>query len=404
MMQTAIVVSSSSPATAGHGGSETCSVQLSSRTWEHDTHGLFDFEARHAPPRSEMFHLSRTAECIRVGQEVQVVPERGVTPTGAEGLLRVIKKRGRIYVDRAARLSHSDPQPQRPWLMVRHLGAESGPGHKLQEDDTIKLGRSKFRVRRLCTTATSTGGLESLIQGTNTPACIVDVTTNELQTASCRICLLEGSSAEDPLISPCDCSGSIQHVHLGCMKHWVKTRLNVPDDGSGAFLCRPQVCELCKASLPMCVRVGDTVHNLVEVPQPTAPYLVLESTAHHTAARDRGFHVLSLAGEKPIIRLGRGHNCDLQIHDVSISRVHATIRFLEGDFILEDNRSKFGTTVALRGPWLLQNGEEVSFQVGRTVLSLRLPVAQEPGAGDDVVGTKWGTLTSGGSPGTPSLE
>lgn len=47
---------------------------------------------------------------------------------------------------------------------------------------------------------------------------------------------------------------------------------------------------------------------------------------------------------------GRGHESDVRIPDVSISRHHATIKFVEGAFFLEDHNSKFGTLVALRKP------------------------------------------------------
>ena len=53
-------------------------------------------------------------------------------------------------------------------------------------------------------------------------------------------------------------------------------------------------------------------------------------------------HVVSLADNK-MLKLGRGHEADIRIADVSISRWHATIRFSNGSFLLEDNHSKFGT-------------------------------------------------------------
>lgn len=81
------------------------------------------------------------------------------------------------------------------------------------------------------------------------------------------------------------------------------------------------------------------------------------------------------------LKLGRGHESDIRIADVSISRYHATIRFVDGksmmalanlifsfpsvtfkcpvvlvlprtfcvgEYVLEDNNSKFGTLVSLR--------------------------------------------------------
>ena len=46
------------------------------------------------------------------------------------------------------------------------------------------------------------------------------------------------------------------------------------------------------------------------------------------------------------IRLGRGHDTDVRIHDISVSRLHAHIkRGDHGRYYIEDNNSKFGTLV-----------------------------------------------------------
>jgi hypothetical protein len=34
----------------------------------------------------------------------------------------------------------------------------------------------------------------------------------------CRICFSDDSDKENPLISPCKCSGSMQYVHLNCLR------------------------------------------------------------------------------------------------------------------------------------------------------------------------------------------
>jgi len=95
---------------------------------------------------------------------------------------------------------------------------------------------------------------------------------------------------------------------------------------------------------------------------------MVRDSQQHTS---RGLHVISLADNK-LLKLGRGHESDIRIADVSISRCHATVRFQKGQFILEDHNSKFGTLVALRKPRLLEQGVNLSIQVGRTVLSLTL--------------------------------
>ncbi|CAB3405251.1 unnamed protein product [Caenorhabditis bovis] len=54
----------------------------------------------------------------------------------------------------------------------------------------------------------------------------------------CRIChCCWPPDSNDPLISPCRCSGSLQYVHVSCLMHWL--------DISSRKLHRPAICELC---------------------------------------------------------------------------------------------------------------------------------------------------------------
>lgn len=45
------------------------------------------------------------------------------------------------------------------------------------------------------------------------------------------------------------------------------------------------------------------------------------------------------------IKLGRGHECEIRITDISVSRNHAYIKNIGEGFYLFDNKSKFGTLV-----------------------------------------------------------
>merc|ERR1712064_71249 len=97
--------------------------------------------------------------------------------------------------------------------------------------------------------------------------------------------------------------------------------------------------------------------------------IVLENMVRDSQQHaSRGLHVVSLA--EKVLKLGRGHESDVRIADVSISRCHAMIRFHRGHFVLEDNNSKFGTLVAMKKPRALEAGPSISIQMGRTVLSL----------------------------------
>lgn len=48
------------------------------------------------------------------------------------------------------------------------------------------------------------------------------------------------------------------------------------------------------------------------------------------------------------INLGRGHDSDLRVNDISVSRCHAVIKLKKDGFYLKDNKSKFGTLVLIK--------------------------------------------------------
>jgi pSer/pThr/pTyr-binding forkhead associated (FHA) protein len=67
--------------------------------------------------------------------------------------------------------------------------------------------------------------------------------------------------------------------------------------------------------------------------------------------------------------MGRGHESDLRINDISVSRCHALIKFKNGKFLLEDNLSKFGTLVLVKRKTPLLPGFNKAVQIGRTVIN-----------------------------------
>lgn len=73
------------------------------------------------------------------------------------------------------------------------------------------------------------------------------------------------------------------------------------------------------------------------------------------------------------IKMGRGHDADVRVTDISVSRLHALIKKTQkGYFILEDNHSKFGTLVMVRNPLPLSLNEVNYVQAGRTMVEIQI--------------------------------
>ena len=79
-------------------------------------------------------------------------------------------------------------------------------------------------------------------------------------------------------------------------------------------------------------------------------YLLLESLTFEKNS-SRMVHLIMPDAEKKTFKLGRGHESDVRVSDISVSRCHALVKYNgdNGRFYLEDNLSKFGTLVLAKG-------------------------------------------------------
>lgn len=261
-------------------------------------------------------------------------------------------------------------------------------GVPLMTGDLVRLGYSTLRVRQLgmpgqheqvdlcldksrkvCERLAPAGGEESR-------HLVLDTHRSQ---PSCRICLDGEDDDEDPLIAPCVCKGSVEAVHLSCLRRWLCGRSPFPSAVGQPFVqpfkyCVPR-CELCKTAYPTDVRCGPDagrLEPLVAAPNLVKPpFAVLEDLTPGYQC----LHVIPLAGNAVGVTLGRTRDAAVHIEHNTVSRTHATVRFEPaldggGKFLLEDERSKFGTAISARGVRFLNQRTPVTLQVGLNVVTL----------------------------------
>merc|ERR1711957_919507 len=80
----------------------------------------------------------------------------------------------------------------------------------------------------------------------------------------------------------------------------------------------------------------------------------------------KSIHVIQL-DQNNKITMGRGHESDVRINDISVSRSHATLTFENGKIRIRDLKSKFGTLVLIKKDLNIFESK-IQLQIGRTYL------------------------------------
>ena len=144
-------------------------------------------------------------------------------------------------------------------------------------------------------------------------------------------------------------------------------------------------CEICKKPYPYVFRSNGVSYRLIDVEQDIPKdtnYLLLESLTFEKNS-SRMVHLIMPDEQKTTFKLGRGHESDVRVSDISVSRCHALVKFNQdtGRFYLEDNLSKFGTLVLAKGQIELEPEMTKAVQIGRSVISFTvkpyIPAAQQ---------------------------
>eukprot|EP00930_Biecheleria_cincta_P037407 TRINITY_DN25674_c0_g1_i1.p1 TRINITY_DN25674_c0_g1~~TRINITY_DN25674_c0_g1_i1.p1 ORF type:complete len:465 (+),score=41.17 TRINITY_DN25674_c0_g1_i1:89-1483(+) len=139
-----------------------------------------------------------------------------------------------------------------------------------------------------------------------------------------------------------------------------------------ALSFKPPGCEICKTEYPAMYQAKGpdrmSTALLPALPEVEPPFIVLSLPKSQDLERPHGERcVFSPGGTDATLRLGRAREAELLLKDNSVSRIHASISFRRGSFVLMNNNAKFGTTVLPVGPEAVQE-EPLSIQAGRTLL------------------------------------
>lgn len=178
----------------------------------------------------------------------------------------------------------------------------------------------------------------------------------------------------------------MKYIHLECLKEWLNSRKIIKESlYAKTYFWKTLECELCKTIFPNSVKTTESESSLhlrviqyetpVYVPGEEPYYLILESVSTNTS---KVVHVLNMVATDEV-KIGRGHDTDMRVTDISVSRLHALIKKSQkGYFYIEDNHSKFGTLALVKSPIQMIPTEVNYIQAGRTMLEISIKAQSSP--------------------------
>ena len=98
---------------------------------------------------------------------------------------------------------------------------------------------------------------------------------------TCRICFLTNSDEENPLISPCKCSGSMRNIHFLCLKKCIEIKITKKFEQNYQFYSwKSFSCEICKSEYPKYIRIKDSLFSLVDLEINYSSYITCDYTLY----------------------------------------------------------------------------------------------------------------------------
>jgi hypothetical protein len=143
----------------------------------------------------------------------------------------------------------------------------------------------------------------------------------------------------------------MKFIHYECLKNWLRVKVTPKiTDQLNSYYWKAFECEICKQAYPYILKVNSKIYKLIDIDKPkTGPYIMVESLSIEKNS-SRIIHVIKPQSEEAVFKMGRGHDSEVRVNDISVSRTHAILKYRNQNYFIEDNLSKFGTLVQVMNP------------------------------------------------------
>jgi pSer/pThr/pTyr-binding forkhead associated (FHA) protein len=278
--------------------------------------------------------------------------------------------------------NHSYILENEPFIIINNFIYQqtNNLGFQLNKGDIIKIGRYRFKIRAI--NFVNNLNKENINNLNNN----INNNNNNL----CRICF--SNSNFSPLISPCNCTGSMKYIHLSCLQKWLLSKKQYTTKNKFDFIfyiyTTEQIqCELCKVYFPDFYKINGILYDIYDFNNEFTENGQKSSFTIETLLSEKNTEIfiynivftnigkLGLLNEQNEnnlinIKIGRNNNCDIILDDPTISRIHSILNINYNGIYLKDFGSKYGTGVLIQNKrFNFKDEKAISIQFGRTVIS-----------------------------------
>lgn len=392
------------------GKNENFVLSLCTKTWIRDSHGLYDYESNQTKNLNAVL-----AESIYIGRKKHDIKTLN-SPNDLkqdEELLFNVKN---DYKDEYA-LENEVPIRIQPteknindlsnkiWYVLKNDPNQSNQSNQtitntnddyyLCKNDVIKLGRVKYSLNEI-NIPSKHNNIDVAVPSNDPTKYDIDelnINTEPVfdfifqakesgeytdipdDERLCKICYSDENDKENnPLVHLCNCNGGLRFSHFECIKKWMETKLITKENEKKtvkSYNIKSFNCEICKTPYPFKFKLNgvEKPFELIDLQKPIdCDYIILESLNQMKEnCNIKSIHVIQLTGDE--LTIGRGHESDVRINDISVSRSHAKLKYnpTEGTLLLRDLKSKFGTLILIKKPLKIKE-RKIHLQIGRTYI------------------------------------
>lgn len=229
--------------------------------------------------------------------------------------------------------------------------------YRINSNDLIQLGTVTLKVVSFKTEITQKA-LSNSISTINEQLALRPMPTNKEHNnklnPTCRICLCNEIKQEDPLLSACGCKGTLEYIHLSCLRKYIKLKreknkdITYKSSGPKVYCFKPVKCDLCGKAFPSKTTLKNgSVIRIEEIAKPHGNFLLIEiENSYENNGKDlKGTLFLLDFNTTSYICIGRGNDDDLILSDTTVSRRHCMILGKPEGYFLVDYNSTYGTLV-----------------------------------------------------------